>query len=140
MLFVDCEPGISRELSEHFSFFAPGYKFQPLYRKKLWDGKIRLFNRLTNELNAGLYLRLKDFCMNRGYTLTMKEDDNYGLPNTKNPLNHMELMRYINNLGLPFEIRDYQYDAVAYGIMNKRGVLQSPTGSGKSLRSNEVYQ
>lgn len=133
MLFVDCEPGVSQELSEHFSFFAPGYKFQPLYRKKLWDGKIRLFNRLTNELNAGLYLRLKDFCMNRGYTLTMREDDTYGLPNTKNPINHMELMRYINNLGLPFEIRDYQYDAVAYGIMNKRGVLQSPTGSGKSL-------
>src|SRR6056300_352568 len=133
MLFVDCEPGISRELSEHFSFFAPGYKFQPLYRKKLWDGKIRLFNRLTNELNAGLYLKLKDFCMNRGYTLTMREDDTYGLPNTKNSINHLDLMKYINSLNLPFEIRDYQYDAIAYGIVHKRGVLQSPTGSGKSL-------
>lgn len=133
MLYVDCEPGINQELSEHFSFFAPGYKFQPLYRKRLWDGKIRLFNRLTNELNAGLYLKLKDFCMNRGYTLTMREDDTYGLPNTKNSINHLDLMKYINSLNLPWEIRDYQYDAVAYGIVHKRGVLQSPTGSGKSL-------
>jgi len=133
MLFVDCEPSVSAELSDHFSFYAPGYKFQPLFRKKLWDGKIRLFNRLTNELNVGLYLKLKDFCMNRGYTLTMNESDDYGLPNVKNPVNHIELMKYIKSLNLPWEIRDYQYDAVTYGISNKRGVLQSPTGSGKSL-------
>ena len=133
MLYIDCEPGISAELSEHFSFYVPGYKFMLPYKRKVWDGKIRLFNRLTNELNSGLYLKLKDFCMNRGYTMTMKESDEYGLPNVKNPINHMELMKYISNLGLPWEIRDYQYDAVAYGTINKKAVLQSPTGSGKSL-------
>ena len=133
MLYVDCEPGIGAELSEHFSFFAPGYKFMLPYKRKVWDGKIRLYNRLTNELNVGLYLKLKDFSMNRGYTMTMKESDEYGLPNVKNPINHMEVMKYINTLGLPWEIRDYQYDAVTYGMIHKRAVLQSPTGSGKSL-------
>jgi len=132
MLFIDCEPSVGMELADYFSFYVPGYKFQPLYKKKLWDGKIRLFNRMTGELNAGLYLKLKDFCMNHNYTMTMNEDS-YGLVNQKNDINHLSLVNYIKSLGLPWDIRDYQYDAVAYGLHNKRAVLQSPTGSGKSL-------
>ena len=132
MLFVDCEPSVSAELSDHFSFYAPGYKFQPLYKKRLWDGKIRMFNRMTGELNTGLFLKLKDFCMSHNYTMTLKDHD-YGLVNQKNDINHLELVNYIKSLNMPWEIRDYQYDAVAYGIINKRAVLQSPTGSGKSL-------
>ena len=34
---------------------------------------------------------------------------------------------------MPYTIRDYQFDAVSTGIHRKRGVLLSPTGSGKSL-------
>ena len=132
MLFIDCEPGVSAELADHFSFYAPGYKFQPLFKKRLWDGKIRLFNRMTGELNAGLFLKLKDFCMNHNYTMTLNDHD-YGLANQKNDINHLELVNYIKSLNMPYEIRDYQYDAVAYGIIHKRAVLQSPTGSGKSL-------
>jgi superfamily II DNA or RNA helicase len=132
-LFVDCDPGVSAELNDYFAFFAPGHKYQPLFKKKLWDGKIRLWNRMTQELNTGLYLKLKDFCMNRGYTMTLRDSDEYGLPNAKNPINHIETMKYIKSLNLPWEIRDYQYDAVAYGITHKKAVLQSPTGSGKSL-------
>lgn len=132
MLYLDCEPSISAELADHFSFYAPGYQFQPLYKKRLWDGKIRLYNRMTNELNTGLYDKLKDFCMNHNYTMTLN-NGHYGLPNEKVNVNHLELVQYIEKLSLPWEIRDYQYDAVAYGIHHKRAVLQSPTGSGKSL-------
>ncbi len=38
------DSGSIRELAEHFTFFAEGYKFMPAYRNKVWDGKIRLFN------------------------------------------------------------------------------------------------
>ena len=49
---VVCEAGIRAELAEYFSFFVPGYKFMPAYKRRQWDGKIRLFNNLTCELNV----------------------------------------------------------------------------------------
>ena len=48
MLYVDCEAGYAAELSEYFSFFVPGYKFMPAYKNKVWDGKIRLFNKVCS--------------------------------------------------------------------------------------------
>ena len=37
-MHVSCDPSIERELSEHFQFFVPGYKFMPAYRNRVWDG------------------------------------------------------------------------------------------------------
>ena len=31
---IECEPSVERELSEHFCFFVPGYKFMPAYRNR----------------------------------------------------------------------------------------------------------
>ena len=42
------DSGSIRELAEHFTFYAEGYKFMPSYRNKMWDGKIRLFNIRNN--------------------------------------------------------------------------------------------
>ena len=41
---VHCDASIEQELSEHFCFFVPGYKFMPAYRNRMWDGKIRLYD------------------------------------------------------------------------------------------------
>ena len=37
-LTVQSDPSIAQELVDHFSFDAPGAKFHPLFRNKLWDG------------------------------------------------------------------------------------------------------
>ncbi len=79
MLSVSCERGIAAELSDYFSFFVPGYKWMPAYKNKAWDGKIRLFNALQGELNAGLFVYLIEFCKNHGYTVDIEETD-YGFP------------------------------------------------------------
>ena len=74
---VDCDPGISQGLSEYFSFFVPGYKYMKLYKRKIWDGKIRLFNVNSHELPAGLYPFVEEFCKRNNYTLLTKSSD-YG--------------------------------------------------------------
>ena len=38
---IECDPSIEMELSEHFCFYLPGYKFMPEYKNRMWDGKIR---------------------------------------------------------------------------------------------------
>ena len=43
-LTLEVDDSLERELSDYFTFEVPGAKFMPHYRKKLWDGKIRLFS------------------------------------------------------------------------------------------------
>ena len=74
MMIIDCDRGVAAELSEFFSFFVPGYKWMPAYKNKVWDGKIRLFNGMTNELNAGLFVYLYNFCKERNYKLDVVEN------------------------------------------------------------------
>ena len=130
MLYVDCEPGYAAELSEFFSFYVPGYKFMPAYKNKVWDGKIRLFNRINGELSAGLYAYLIKFAAERSYSVDTEESD-YGFPiPAKSPL---ELADLLNDATLPFQPRDYQYDALETALTRTRAILLSPTGSGKSF-------
>jgi len=129
---LEAEPGVIQELSEHFTFEVPGAKFMPAVKQRRWDGKIRLLNRTNGEINAGLYWAIKEWAMSRGIGIKV-EDGPYGYPYEQNQIEHLKLTNWIKNLGVPFEARDYQYDAVTHAIQNKRCVLISPTGSGKSF-------
>jgi superfamily II DNA or RNA helicase len=134
---VDCDAGIAQELSEYFSFFVPGYKYMKLYKRKIWDGKIRLFNSISRELPAGLYPFVDEFCKRNSYTL-LTESSDYGSPLDKNEQDPELIYKYIIDLNLqsrgnPIDIRDYQFDAVMKALNLNRCVLLSPTGSGKSL-------
>ena len=134
---VDCDPGIAQGLSEYFSFFVPGYKYMKLYKRKIWDGKIRLFNVNSHELPAGLYPFVEEFCKRNNYSLLTKSSD-YGSLLDKDEQDPNQIYEYIKDLkltsrGQSIEIRDYQFDAVMKALNLNRCVLLSPTGSGKSL-------
>ena len=51
---IECEKHISKELSEYFQFYVPGYQFVPAYRNRIWDGKVRLYNLQSHTLYRGL--------------------------------------------------------------------------------------
>ena len=104
----------------------------PVYRNRLWDGKIRLFSIMSGELPAGLYEHLLQFAEQREYEVIVDETA-YGKPDNYNQVNVKELYNFIQSLNMPYTIRNYQFDAVSTGIHRKRGILLSPTGSGKSL-------
>ena len=131
MLYVDVDAGLAAEISDYFSFFVPGYKFMPAYKNKVWDGKIKLFNRMTGELSAGLYVYLIKFAAERSYTLDTEESD-YGLP-VPDQLPLQSLPDLLADAKLPFQPRDYQYDAIETALKRSRAILLSPTGSGKSF-------
>lgn len=132
MMAVVCEEGIRLELKDYFSFYVPGYKFMPAYRRRQWSGKIHLFNALTQELNVGLYAKLCKFAADRHYHIKMSPSK-YGLPSQTNRINHQQIVKDIASFDAPFELREYQYDAVCHAIERKRSILLSPTGSGKSF-------
>ena len=41
-LQLNTDPGIKQELNDYFSFEVPGAKFHPLYKSRMWDGRVRL--------------------------------------------------------------------------------------------------
>ena len=137
MLQLGCESGIAMELNEYFSFHVDGYKFMPAYKNKVWDGKIRLFNRATYELPVGLYHYLDKFSKERGYTISL-EEGSVGYPTDKDDINPKIVFDFLTSLNLhsknkKIEVRDYQFAAISTGLKYRRGILISPTGSGKSL-------
>ena len=132
VLDIKCDPSIAEELKDFFSFFVPGHKFMPAFRRRIWDGKIKLFNSITGELPVGLYPYLRSFCEKRSYNME-HVSSSYGSPDEENPINLKLLMEFIESLNLPHKIRDYQFDAFVEGIKRMRAILVSPTGSGKSL-------
>ena len=131
-LHIDCDYGVAAELKEFFSFFVPGYRFMPAFRRRIWDGKIRLFDSNTGELPAGLYHHFLKLCQNRRYGVKLVKTK-YGLANDENNLSPKEIYEYSKQLKLPWELRDYQFTGISHALKQKRAVLVSPTGSGKSL-------
>jgi len=130
---VQSEPGIAQELADHFSFDAPGAKFHPLYRNKVWDGKIRLFSMFTKELYCGLLGYLEHFAEVNNYKIDYEE---YHVECDAAPYEVVKEFCDSLNLGSkgkPLLIREYQVEAVHKAISEARTLLLSPTGSGKSL-------
>jgi superfamily II DNA or RNA helicase len=127
-LSVDCEYCIKQELSDYFSFQVQNYQFIPSYKNGMWDGRIRLYNTRTNELYFGLLSYLLHFAEERNYEIIMDES-----VYSKDSFSYEEAISYFESLELPFEPRDYQVDYFVHAVRNKRALLLSPTGSGKSF-------
>jgi superfamily II DNA or RNA helicase len=131
-LKVTCDPSIGYELNQHFSFDVPGAKFSPLFKNKMWDGKIHLYHLMTGTIYVGLKNYIEHFAEVNNYTVEVDEHD-FNLED----VTLEEVKEFCNglNLALPSgqSIRDYQLEAIYQAIINSRRMLLSPTGSGKSL-------
>lgn len=125
--------GIDQELSEWFSFMVDGYKYMPAYKNGIFDGRIRLFNLRNKTIYKGLLEEIVKFAKSRNHPLEI----DISLKNSQN-IEKDTVKSFVDSLNLHarnevIETRDYQYDAVHYGINNIRSILLSPTASGKSL-------
>ena len=118
-LTVQTDPSIAQELVDHFSFDAPGAKFHPLYRNKMWDGKIRLFSMFTKELYAGLLSYLEHFAQVNNYEIDYEQ-----YHKTADDVTLEQVKQFIDDLNLSLPggetIRDYQLDAVYRAITDGR--------------------
>ena len=134
-LNVITEPGIEMELSEHFCFYVPGYKFMPSYKNRMWDGKIRLYDLRKKQIYAGLYKYLIEFANARNYEFIVEDNSMYGRPDTEELHDIDSLLKQVTLTanGDSITPRDYQLSALSHALTNKSSLLLSPTASGKSL-------
>jgi superfamily II DNA or RNA helicase len=131
---VNCDDyGVEMELQEYFTFSVPGAKFTPKFKSGQWDGNIKLLNTRNKLLYTGLISLVHKFARSNGYEIDIARELN---PTIK--ITRAEVSDYMHGLnltgrGVPIQLRDYQIDAVYKALSNKRLILVSATGSGKSL-------
>jgi len=133
-LTVECEPHVGYELADEFTFEVPQAKFMSAYKKRYWDGKIKLFSPGTGEIYVGLLPYITSFCEEKGYEVIHRDNEFYGLPSEVDEfITPQGIGEYVKSLHLPHKVRDYQYKGIYEALRHKRKLLLSPTGSGKSL-------
>jgi len=130
---IDCEKHISKELSEYFQFYVPGYQFVPAFRNKIWDGKVRLYNLQNSQIYYGLISYIEQFCESRNYTYECENN-----LDTEDEYSEYHAKKFISKInpharGEPIEVREHQIAAYVHAMQNRRALLLSPTASGKSL-------
>ena len=132
-LQISSEEHVYYELADQFTFEVPGAKFSPAYKKKFWDGKIRLFNINTKEIYIGLLDRVVQFCKDHEYTYEFLENKYYGTPFEVNENISKEGVKDYMTAISRYKPRDYQIEGVYDALRHNRKLLISPTASGKSL-------
>jgi len=125
-LKVLCEPSTAKELNDFFKFEVPGAKFMPSVRNRTWSGYIHLFSPATGKIYAGLLPYVQRFLTEQGYKVRVEDVFR------PQKLDKKVTRRYVNSIS-KFRARDYQIDAIHYILEFNRGVILSPTGSGKSF-------
>ena len=132
-LQLKVDDDLERELTDYFTFEVPGAKYMPHYRKKLWDGKIRLFSPHNGRIYVGLLPYIKEFCSRNSIEYIIEE----GVENERNVIRE-NVREFAVSLrpksrGKNIQFRDYQIDAIFHAIRTNRCLLLSPSASGKSL-------
>ena len=133
LVLNNIEPSTLQELTEFFTFEVPGAKFMPMYRNRMWDGKIRLFSPGTGQIYVGLLSYIKKFCEQNNIEYTIEKD----VENDRNIV-RSDVRNFIRSLkpktkGKSLKVRDYQIEAVRSAVARNRALIVSPTASGKSL-------
>jgi len=130
--YIKAEKGIKQELRDYFSFMVPGAQYMPMFKRRIWDGKIRLFDILSSTLPRGLKTYLQKFADDRKYSISIKESEK------KLCITPEQLQEYYKTLKVSVkkqavDMHPHQSQAIVHAINNQRCVIISPTGSGKSL-------
>lgn len=117
------EPCVHQELYEFFKVKDPSYKPN---RFSKYDGMVRLYDRNTGELPAGLFKTL----LGRLKSYNLSFDNRF-----KNirEVDRQELQEWIDSLNLPFTLYDYQFELIYDAIRLRRLTGLADTGAGKSL-------
>ncbi len=132
-IILECEQHVLHEMSEAFSFDVEGASFSPAYRRKFWDGKIRLLSTHTKSLPAGLTYQACKWLDRHGYSWDFMNNPYYGTPYEVDDRVFYEGVELFMNKISEIKPRDYQVETVFHALKEFRKTIVSPTGSGKSL-------
>ena len=114
-------PELLDALVKLYSYKIPGAEYSPRYKNNHWDGKKRFITK-TGSFRTGLLSSvLEDLKKINAEPELVYEK--------KQPIVPRENIQEID----PFTYYDYQYELIRQSLEKRRGIIKSPTGSGKTL-------
>lgn len=127
-LVLECAESVSRELSDYFSFESADSHYNPAYKNGIWDGRLKVYNRLTHRIYCGLFDEILKFASERDYTVKFDKKIFKKRESATSELAH----NFYKKLHLDFEPYDFQIEGLRVAANQKRALLVSSTSSGKS--------
>ena len=125
---IQCEPSIAKELYEFFSFEVPNARYMRAVQNRIWSGRVHLFSPATGKIYLGLLPYVEKFLQEQGHSIQYDSDF------SKRNLDKSITATFVHSLETEkIKARDYQIDAVHNILEHDRGLILSPTGSGKSF-------
>lgn len=122
----------SKEVLPHVdlvtSYPVQGAEYSKAYRKGVWDGRKRLFNKRTGAFPTGLVSSIQSTLSSLGYQVDVL--DHRTPPTASN--------KGFNLKGV--NLYDYQEDTCQKMVAQKQGVVKVGTGGGKTVISAAVIQ
>jgi superfamily II DNA or RNA helicase len=119
-------------LVEQLRFRPKNYYFNPLYRAKKWDGYKYFFDKKTNNFLAGILpeIQLVLRHLKKEYVFL---DERTKVDWAHKSIDDQFLNAYLPEDTDPITLHDFQPDLVNQCIIHRRGVVQAPTGAGKTF-------
>jgi superfamily II DNA or RNA helicase len=120
-------PKLLQALTSLYSFDIPGSRYSPAYKRGNWDGKQRFISQ-NGSFHTGLLGRiLKDL---EKIECIPEIEYNYPIPESSPIISTIPGFTYYS----------YQQKLIEIALNNRRGVVKSPTGSGKTLIMAGIIQ
>jgi len=111
------------ELIAEYTFRVDNWKFNPKVKAGIWDGIIRCIHR-NGMCPVGLVPEIIKWCIDHNYKVSASEEFKL----FKAPIEFSS-----EKLDLPFDLRDYQEEAIKIALEKKRQTLLLATSAGKSV-------
>ena len=112
-------PDLMKALYELYSFKVPGAEYSGAYKRRHWDGKTHFISK-QGVFKTGLLSRIIKDLKKIDCTPEISVS-----PTWDKPVDNPRLKGFI--------FYKYQEKLIQYGLDVKRGIIKSPTGSGKTL-------
>ncbi len=125
---IEGEHSLLMELHEYFAFRPPNYQWSPLFKSKVWDGKIRLFKLNPQTIYRGLLPQLQSWADRLNYSI--EYTDEIALSNN---ISLVEAANFIKGLNLPHVPHQHQVEGFLNVARRNRSIELAATGSGKSM-------
>lgn len=120
-------PELLALLEDKYAIADPAAFYSPLYKRHLWDGKVRFFSKKTGKFKAGLLPRILIDLSSVGASPEI--EITYSYPE--------ETYDYIID---GWTLREYQKNLIDKALSLKKCIIQSPTGSGKTLMMGSLVK
>jgi len=124
---------VVQEVYNLLSYHVEGFRHTKAHKQNGWDGTMSFFRRVERKFPTGFIRIVAEHLKGLGITVKFR---NNTIPLTLELPTDDQLRTIMRGKAL----RDYQLEAVKTMLKRFRGILKSPTGSGKTLMAGTVLE